>query len=266
MEKSYNNLDSILEKHDYSWADVMEDIGLNVKNPDKRMGFYVEALGEYIEDTSTIKIIHREMKYTLLEIEEQRNKLAIANLGMLKYMGKLENTSITDKLTGLYNRRFFDITLDKTIARINRVNEDASLIIADIDSFKSFNDTHGHLAGDKVLSAMGGNLKNKTRKSDTTCRYGGEELGIILPNTNQKYALDMAYRLNCGVANHPIEFEDKNGDTHNLPVNISIGVDQIKKGESAKNLIHRVDGFLYKAKSYGRNCVVGPDGIYSPKD
>ena len=249
MKKNCNELDSIVEKYNGSWADVVMDIGKNVRNPGERMDLYIETLGRVVRDSSTIGILYREMKYARIEIIEHEKKL--------------ENMAITDKLTGLYNKRFFDATLDKTIARVNRGNEDASLIIADIDKFKLFNDNYEHLAGDKVLNALGGVLKSGVRESDVACRYGGDEFGIILPNTGREGALKLAYKLNCKVADCPIEFEDESGKVHNLPVNISVGADQFKKGDSDKSLIGRVDKFLYRAKDIGRNCVVGPDGVYS---
>lgn len=260
-----NELDSIIKKHNGSLTNTIEDIGLNIKNPNKRMDLYVDILGQVAEDSSTIRTLYSEMKYARIEIAEQKNKLAIADSGMADYIKELEKMSITDELTGLYNRRFFNAILSKEIARANR-GYNASLIIADIDNFKSFNDNYGHLAGDKVLSVMGKFLKNEIRESDSACRYGGEEFGIILPDTNKKYALDMAYRLNRGLAHYPIEFEDENRNMHNLPISISVGVDQIKKEESIRNLVDRIDKLLYNAKSSGRNCVVGKDGIYNPKN
>ncbi len=247
-----DSLDSILKKHNNSWADVIGDIGINVGNPNTRMNLYIDALGKNIRDSSTLRTLHSEMKYTMLEMTE--------------YTNKLEETSVTDELTGLYNKRFFNGILDKTIARVDRGNENASLIIADIDHFKLFNDKYGHLAGDRVLKVMGELLERGVRESDVTCRYGGEEFGIILPDTNRRGALDVAYKLNCKIADYPIGFEDENRETHNLPVNISVGVDQIKTGDSYKSLVDRVDKFLYQAKKVGRNCIVGPDGKYTPKN
>ena len=176
---------------------------------------------------------------------------------------QLSNMSMFDDLTGLYNRRFFDATLNKTIAKGGR-GEVASLIIADIDHFKLFNDNYGHLAGDTVLESIGDFLKKNVRKSDVACRYGGEELGIILPGTKIEGALDLAYKLNRGIADYNIQFQNESGSNHNLPVNVSLGVDQIKKGDSCNSLFERVDGFLYDAKNNERNCVFGPRELYVP--
>ena len=140
MKKDFNGLDSIIEKHDNNWANVVKDIGETVTNPEKRMNFYIDILGKTTGDSNTIEILHKEMQYTKTEITEQRNELAIANLNMAKYAKELEGMAMTDKLTELYNKRFFDTTLNKAIARADRGNENTALIIADIDRFKLFND------------------------------------------------------------------------------------------------------------------------------
>ena len=262
MKKSYSGLNSIIEKHEGSWADVIMDIGLSTENFDKKMDLYIEILGKIKGDSSTINILHREMKYTRLEMVEHNRAI---NSEREKHIKNLETLAITDELTGLYNSRFFYAILDKTIARVDRGNEDASLIIADIDNFKLFNDNYGHLAGDKVLRVMGSTLKSEIRKLDVACRYGGEEFGVILPDTDEKDALDVAYRLNRKVSGCPIEFEDESGNMYNLPVSVSIGVGQVIKGDSAKNLVNRVDKYLYKAKEAGKNCVVSRDGRSVPR-
>ncbi len=243
-----NDLDSIVEKHNGSWADVIKDIGISVVDSEKRMDMYTDVMDEVAKDSSTIKILCREMKYTMLEIRE--------------YTDKLKEVSITDTLTGLYNRNFFDIIIDKTIARVKRHKEKTSLIMIDIDHFKRVNDNYGHPAGDGVLREMGSILRKRARKLDSPCRYGGEEFAIILPATEKNDALSLSYKLNNIINSSSIKY----GGEKNSPITISLGVDQAMKKDSVKSLIGRVDGFLYEAKRSGRNCVVGRDGIYVPKD
>ena len=242
--KNSDGSDSIVTGYN-SWADAIMNIGNN-ENPQERMSLYLRAMSEATGDSSTISVLNGEMAFAQMEINER--------------IKKLENLTITDELTGLYNKRFFNDILGKTIARVNR-DKDASLIMADIDNFKLFNDRYGHTAGDRVLKGMGELLKNGVRKSDFACRYGGEEFGIILPDTDRDGALGLAYKLNRKVADSQSKL-GKGGKVYDLLVNISVGVDQIRKGDSAEGLVDRVDKFLYKAKDCGRNRVVGRDGIY----
>jgi len=257
-------LESILKKHNGSWADVLMDIGKNVRHSGERMDLYIEALGKVAGDVSAVNTLYSEMKYARIEMAEHEKELMIINLGMVNYMKELKDMTIIDSLTGLFNRGFFDVTLNKTIAKAKRQGESVSLIIADIDHFKLFNDNYGHLVGDKVLTTTSNILKNGVRESDVVCRYGGEEFGIILSNTNWEDALGVAYKLNRKVANCPIGFKNGSKKMYDVSVNISVGVDQFKENDSVKGLIGRVDGFLYEAKNIGRNCVVGQEGVYIP--
>ena len=159
----------------------------------------------------------------------------------------------TDGLTDLYNHRYFQETLKSQVELSKRYEQPFSLIIVDIDHFKNFNDTYGHQAGDAVLRQVADTLKKNSRTTDSVCRYGGEEMSIILPNTNAEEALFNAKRINKSVAD--TEYKLNNSET--AKVTISVGVATFpNNGETAEDMIKYADQCLYIAKSNGRNQVI----------
>ena len=160
-----------------------------------------------------------------------------------------------DGLTELYNHRYFQDTLRNQIEISKRYEQPFSLIIIDIDFFKKFNDTYGHQAGHAVLRQVAQTLKKNSRTTDFVCRYGGEEMSIILPNTSAEEALFNANRINKAVA----EREFYVNATETSQVTISVGVATFPQdAETAQELIEVADKGLYYAKEHGRNQV----GVY----
>ena len=157
-----------------------------------------------------------------------------------------------DGLTELYNHRYFQDALRNQIELAKRYNQSFSLIIIDIDFFKKFNDTYGHQAGDAVLRQVAQTLKKNSRTTDFVCRYGGEEMSIILPNTNAEEALFNANRIRKS-----IEEKDFHLNATDMgKVTISLGVSTYPtNGETAQELIEWADKGLYYAKEHGRNQV-----------
>ena len=163
-----------------------------------------------------------------------------------------------DGLTELYNHRYFQDTLKNTIEIAKRYEQPFSLIITDIDFFKKINDTYGHQAGDAILKQVAQVLKRNSRSTDVVCRYGGEEMSIILPNTNSEEAAFNAERLRKAVEEK--EFQVNSSETTNIT--ISIGVATFPdNAEEAQDLIEFADKGLYIAKENGRNkvCKMGKD-------
>ena len=160
----------------------------------------------------------------------------------------------TDGLTELYNHRYFQDTLKKQIDTAKRYEQEFSLIILDIDFFKKFNDTYGHQVGDAVLRTVAQILKKNTRVTDYVCRYGGEEMSIILPQTSKKEALIHAKRICDEVAKTPLKV------SNNIECNItiSLGVSTFPQdGNNSQKIIECADKALYYAKEHGRNQVGG---------
>ena len=157
-----------------------------------------------------------------------------------------------DGLTELYNHRYFQDTLRQQIEISRRYNQPVSLIICDIDFFKKFNDTYGHQAGDAVLRQVAQTLKKNSRTTDFVCRYGGEEMSIILPNTKADEALLLANRICAAVAEKPFHITPV--DT--ADVTISLGVATFPdNAQTPQDLIEWADKGLYYAKEHGRNQV-----------
>ena len=155
----------------------------------------------------------------------------------------------TDALTGLANRRAFDIELSRRLAQRQRVGTPLSLQIIDIDNFKSFNDKLGHLFGDAILKEISDSLLKEAREVDTVARLGGDEFAIILLGSNLVEASHAAERFRIAIGDRPIEYE---GGTHRLT--ISSGVAEAQPDDDAPSLIKRADSALYAAKAAGRNC------------
>lgn len=185
--------------------------------------------------------------------------LAFALSFLTKYMLKSKDFELqyrlatVDGLTDLYNHRYFQEALAKQVQIAQRYNQVFSLIMIDIDFFKKFNDNYGHQAGDAVLRQVAKILKNNSRTTDIVCRYGGEELCIILPNTSSEEALFNAKRINKAV-------EEATFDLNNSQkgkVTISVGVATFPdNANSPELLIEHADKGLYYAKEHGRNQVV----------
>lgn len=167
----------------------------------------------------------------------------------------------TDALTGLYNFRFFSDALPLEMERASRSFQPLSLIILDIDHFKSFNDRWGHELGNRALSHIAQLVALTVRKLDFACRFGGEEFVILLPNTDLRQALNVAERLREIIAATPLVNEQEL-----ITITASLGVDEYRgnHSDSPEGFIERVDAWLYQAKHAGRNCVKGP--VIEPAD
>jgi diguanylate cyclase (GGDEF)-like protein len=165
---------------------------------------------------------------------------------------KLENQSIRDSLTGLFNRNFMEISLERELSRAARKKQILSVFMLDLDHFKNFNDTYGHAAGDAALKAIAGVFRGAIRAEDIACRYGGEEFTIILPDVTSDAARERAEAVREAVAalRVPLEREVLGEFT------VSIGVAFYPNdGEAADLLLRRADLALYRAKRLGRNQV-----------
>jgi diguanylate cyclase (GGDEF)-like protein len=164
--------------------------------------------------------------------------------------------AITDGLTGLYNRRHFYQVLEQELARAVRYKGQASLIILDIDDFKRFNDTYGHLPGDRLLQDAGHLLRGLSRKVDTVARYGGEEFVVLMPQTDKAGAIALAERILTAAPG-----EWGHGLAGGQQVTFSAGVATDPADATApEELVHAADTALYQAKREGKNRVCAAGG------
>ncbi|HUV51292.1 MAG TPA: diguanylate cyclase [Anaerolineae bacterium] len=168
-----------------------------------------------------------------------------------KIVKKLEELAITDELTQLYNSRYFFRQLDTETYRCKRYKHPLSLLFLDVDNFKKYNDTHGHIQGDKVLTRLGRIIKSCLRTMDSAYRYGGEEFTVILPETKCEEAFIVATRIKKLMETE--KFIPVPGNIVNLT--ISIGVTRYHPDERISSFVERADKAMYIAKQKGKNQV-----------
>jgi diguanylate cyclase len=201
-----------------------------------------------------------EMRDTNKVLEERLllSKSEISNLQ--QSLEAIRAESLTDPLTGLGNRKYFDRMIEQAVQSALTQNEPLSLLMFDIDHFKSFNDSYGHLTGDQVLRLVAMSLKQTIKGQDITARYGGEEFAVVLPSTGLRQALTVADHIRRAVMAK--ELKKKSTGEILGRVTISVGVSMLKQGDDTDSLIERADACLYAAKRNGRNrviCEVDPE-------
>jgi len=193
--------------------------------------------------------MRRRMKEMKREASETRKKTE-----------EIEFENVRDALTGLYNRKALDQKILETLADLKRYNVTATLMICDIDSFKSINDNFGHKVGDLALKKLSSLLKDKTRPSDFIARYGGEEFVIIFPHTSINDAKKAAENIRSLISN--TEFSYK---INKIPFTISIGLSEFRKVDDSNTVFERADKALYLAKASGKNIVKTDNELHVKK-
>jgi diguanylate cyclase len=220
-----------------------------------------ESLKQVVE--SLVKST-RDMQETNKALEERLviSKQEISNLQ--HSLEAIRAESLTDPLTALGNRKYFDRALGEAVRCARERNEPLSMLLFDIDYFKSFNDNYGHLTGDQVLRLVAMTLKQNIKGQDITARYGGEEFAVVLPNTALRQALTVADNIRRAVMSK--ELKKKSTGEILGRVTISAGVAVLSSRDDADSLIERADSCLYAAKRNGRNRVIcEADPEYSPE-
>lgn len=201
----------------------------------------VEALDHGIDDYMT-------KPFQLPEVLARvRAGLRIVDLQkrLLEQNTRLETLSVTDGLTGLFNRRHFDLTIESAFAQAQRYDRPLSLAMIDVDHFKPINDTWGHTAGDRVLTEIAARITNCVRRSDMVARIGGEEIAIVLPETALFEAVTVGEKIRAEIASRPVT-----QGASEIPVTASIGIASlpITRLSSADEMIRCADAALYRAK------------------
>ncbi|HUK57393.1 MAG TPA: diguanylate cyclase [Nitrospiria bacterium] len=225
---------------------VREGIRSLIASPLKTEGRIVGIL--YVDDFKPRQFTTREV--SLLSLLSTFAAMAIEKTKLLESTRQL---AITDELTGLYNHRHFRQQLSLEVNRADRYHRSLSLMMIDIDYFKNYNDTNGHLKGNEVLKDLGKILKEISREVDIVARYGGEEFTIIMPETTRRRALILSERLRRRIAFH--KFENARSQP-NKRLTVSIGLASYPEcAANAFDLIAEADKALYEAKRAGRNTV-----------
>lgn len=181
---------------------------------------------------------------------KEEGKLRAMTVSLSARSETLEHAALTDGLTGMQNRRYFDDALKEYLEEFRRIDKPVGLMIFDLDHFKQVNDTHGHDVGDEVLRAVAGCLKDMTRYHDVVARLGGEEFAVVAPNMDHEMLVRLAERIRKGIAAMPI----MSGNVR-LRITASVGLAVWDRKESAEEFFRRADKQLYQAKRQGRNRV-----------
>ncbi|AVF05314.1 MULTISPECIES: PleD family two-component system response regulator [Devosia] len=199
---------------------------------------YISRPVERNELQARVRTQIRRHRYAMELRESVNNTMALA---------------VTDELTGLYNRRYFDRHLNVMLSKAQEQDRDIALMILDIDHFKAVNDNHGHDVGDAVLREFAARLRRNIRGVDLACRFGGEEFVVLMPDTDTGQAEAVAERVRQSMVEKPFEV----GPTRPLSVTVSAGVAlKESQADTPETLVKRADVALYRAKREGRNRVI----------
>ena len=209
----------------------------------------VESL---VHATREVETANEEMQQRLKDSRQEIRELQ-ENLEVVR------TESLTDPLTTLANRKFFEDSFQRLLKEAEQKSEPLSIILTDIDHFKKFNDTYGHLTGDQVLRLVAVSLKHNVKGQDVAARYGGEEFAVLLPRTALKHALTVAEHIRRAVQSKEL-IRRSTGETLGR-VTISLGVATWRKGDTAATMLERADTCLYAAKDAGRNCVIAETAL-----
>ncbi|MCW6036308.1 PAS domain-containing protein [Spirulina subsalsa FACHB-351] len=199
-------------------------------------------------------------KQQLAQTVSEQIALAISNLQLRE---TLQNQSICDPLTGLFNRRYLEQSLQQNLQTAELKEQPVSLIMIDVDHFKQFNDTYGHDAGDFVLQTLAEFLQKQVRESDIVCRYGGEEFTLILPNVSLELAYERAELLRKRIKKLPLNYQGKNLGQLSFSAGLATFPEQ---GDTVQSLIRRADEALYDAKRQGRDRVICANTVLFGQD
>lgn len=208
--------------------------------------FFGEKLGVLALDSASKSAFDVEDVQPLESVAD----ICAAAIQNANYFERMRQLAYVDGLTGIHNRRYFEMRIVEELERASRFQGRMAVIMIDIDHFKRLNDEFGHLLGDEVLRCVAGILKQQLRKVDMVCRYGGEEFAVVVPETTGENAMIVAEKLRRQVESHPFPGVPR-------PVTISCGVaDYPLHGVTRDEVVAAADGALYSAKQAGRNRVV----------
>jgi diguanylate cyclase len=219
-----------------------------------------EVLGSK-NDRETLRAIVESLVHLAKLLERQQTALgkdlrssSVQISALTKDLAAAKLQSLMDPLTSLFNRKHFDSYLKRTIDSAARRKQPFSLVLADVDHFKKFNDTHGHLIGDHVLRLIATEVMRAVTGKGIGARYGGEEFALVLPRADLASALEIAEQLRETVGAREVYRRNSNDVLGRIT--ISAGVAEWQQGESVEALITRADACLYRAKRSGRDCIV----------
>ena len=210
---------------------------------------YIIFTSAHSESAYLLEAISLQVEGYLLKPVQKKSLLKMLQkiVTLIEAKEIISQRAYMDGLTGVANRNRFEEVFEKELTRSRRYKDVFSLAIVDIDNFKNFNDTFGHLIGDEVLISLAQNIQKNLRASDFFARWGGEEFIILFINTKLEDAFSSSenFRMAIEELQHPSAGK----------ITASFGLTQYREGDTLDSMFHRADGALYKAKEHGRNCV-----------
>jgi diguanylate cyclase (GGDEF)-like protein len=268
------------EKNENVYVVLSGGLNVHVGSPDSAV-FATVDVGECAGEMSIIEdrdpsayvlaaepthvlVIHKSVLWEMVDASHQFSKNLLVVLServrthnhfIAESIGdwrKFEKHATTDALTGLSNRHAMEETFPREINRCIQSDQPVSLIMADVDGFKDFNDKFGHVAGDRALSAVAHILQKQFRPRDLLVRFGGDEFSVLLPGVSLSDALSIAERVRSAVSG---DTEASQDSMIQIPVNVSMGVAELESHGTFEALLKAADAALYRAKHAGRNCV-----------
>ena len=265
-QKHFIQDDGSLEAMRQELKQIATNIHADLESSDGNITAYSKTLNQFSEVLAS-PISHEDMadKVNVMvsetQIAEESQKAlnvtlssAMAEIDTLrKELHQAKTESLTDALTDISNRKAFDNSLDELIEESSQNEAPFCLVIGDIDHFKVFNDTYGHLVGDKVLRFVATILKRSVKGKDTVARYGGEEFAILLPDTDLTGAHIVAEQIRSAISAGKLK--NKAGDKNYGQITMSLGISQYRANDIPTAIIKRADDALYLAKENGRNRI-----------
>lgn len=237
------------------YGESLETFSADLAAPSANRGRVREIVSSLVVATREVSATNRTLEARMLET---RNEVE----GLRETLEAVRVEALTDPLTGLANRKHFEEMLVKGIDNAAVQRSALSLIVIDIDHFKRFNDTYGHLTGDQVLRLVGIAMREQVKTRATLARFGGEEFGIVLPDTDQDAARVVAERIRTNVMGREL-VKRSTGESLGK-VTISVGVATVRRGDTSVSLLERSDQCMFAAKRAGRNRTV--DDSTAPED
>ena len=213
-------------------------------------GLFIPLIGRDLAPIGTLSLFWRDPDFepTREHIERAENlaESSIPAIENARRYGEARKLAETDALTGLYNQRFFHETLRREVLRAQRYERNLALIVFDVDDFKGINDQIGHLAGDRVLAQAADRLRDAVRSVDIPCRIGGDEFGVILPESSAQDADQLYRRVQSSMRGTALGPDEER-------LRLSAGIAELQHGDTAAGLFERADAALYRAKDQGKD-------------
>ncbi len=255
FDRAFRRLIDAMVKKMNAWSDKLESHTQQLDECSSQLSNPNLNSKEIQRITNTVITAASSIKEGSLNIQDEMLRNAEAVQELRKQLQEAQAEALTDELTQIGNRKAFNNAIEELILEAQEAPESLCLILCDIDHFKQFNDTYGHLVGDSVLRYFANTMQKDKKETETICRYGGEEFAILLINSSLEKAIERAHNIRKAIQS--AHLKRKNSSEPLKTITASFGVACYQGGtETAQEFIDRADKALYQAKNSGRNCVI----------